>query len=152
MILGIGHDMVDIRRIAVTLERFGDRFLTRIFTPQEQARARRHPAQMAASLAKRFAAKEACAKALGTGFRQGVFWRDIGVISLPSGAPCLMLQGGAAQQLAALLPPDLRGVKDTDPAKLPPPWTAKLHVSLTDDYPWASANVVIEALELKGAM
>jgi holo-[acyl-carrier protein] synthase len=130
LILGIGSDLTDIRRIAASLERFGERFETRVFTETERARSRRKP-DRAASYAKRFAAKEACAKALGTGMRRGVFWRDMGVVNARSGQPTLALTGGAAARLAALVPPGCRGV---------------IHLSLTDDHPYAQAFVVIEAV------
>ncbi len=132
MILGIGSDLADIRRVAETLERFGERFTHRIFTEVERAKSdrRRDPA---ASYAKRFAAKEACSKALGTGLRSGVFWRDMGVVNLPSGAPTLALTGGAAERLAQLTPPGM---------------AACIHLSLTDDPPYAQAFVVIEALPI----
>jgi holo-[acyl-carrier protein] synthase len=132
MILGIGSDLADIRRIQASLDRFGDRFTHRIFTDLERARAERR-AGRAGSYAKRFAAKEACAKALGTGLSQGVFWRDMEVVNLPSGQPTLALRGGAAARLAAMTPEGL---------------TAKLHLSLTDDHPYAQAFVVIEALPI----
>ena len=132
MILGIGSDLTDIRRIAATLERFGERFTDRIFTPLERARSARK-ADPAASYAKRFAAKEACAKALGTGMRGGVFWRDMGVANLRSGQPTLVLTGGAAERLAELTPAGAR---------------ALVHLSLTDDHPYAQAFVVIEAVPL----
>ena len=132
MIIGIGSDLSDIRRIAKTLERFGDRFVQRLFTEFEQARSDRKP-DRAASYAKRFAAKEACAKALGTGIRRGVFWKDMGVVNLPSGQPTMALTGGAAERLAQLTPPGMRAV---------------IHLSLTDDHPYAQAFVVIEALPL----
>lgn len=130
MIVGIGSDLCDIRRIEKTLERFGARFEMRIFTETERARATRRPAQTAASYAKRFAAKEACAKALGTGLKKGVFWRDMGVSNLPSGQPTLRLTGGAAAQLAFLTPPG---------------FTPHIHLSLTDDYPLAVSFVIISA-------
>ena len=130
MILGIGTDLTDVRRIAATLERFGERFSRRIFTEAERARSARK-ANPAASYAKRFAAKEACAKALGTGIRQGVFWRDMGVVNARSGQPTLVLTGGAALRLARMVPPGLRGV---------------VHLSLTDDHPYAQAFVIIEAV------
>ena len=130
MIIGLGSDLADIRRIEATLERYGERFVNRIFTDIEQARSNRK-ADRAASYAKRFAAKEACAKALGTGLRAGVFWRDMGVVNLRSGAPTMALTGGAAKRLAAITPPGLH---------------PRIHLSLTDDHPYAQAFVVIEAL------
>ncbi|MDX2277013.1 MAG: holo-ACP synthase [Hyphomonadaceae bacterium] len=130
MILGTGTDIVDIRRIERTLERFGDRFIARIFTDTEKARAERRPSQRAATYAKRFAAKEACSKALGTGFKKGVFWRDMGVANLPSGQPTMRLSGGAAARLAEMTPPGHVPV---------------IHVSLTDDYPLALSFVIISA-------
>lgn len=134
MIIGIGNDLVDIRRIEQTLERFGDRFLARCFTEIERAKSERR-AQPAASYAKRFAAKEACSKALGTGFRKGVFWRDMGVVNLPSGRPTLHLTGGAKAELDRLIP--ARHI-------------AKIDVTLTDDYPMAEAIVIITAVAEKG--
>jgi len=130
LIIGLGSDLADIRRIEDTLKRFGDRFVARIFTDVERARSERK-ADRAASYAKRFAAKEACAKALGTGLRAGVFWRDMGVVNLRSGAPTLALTGGAAKRLAAITPSGMH---------------ARIHLSLTDDHPYAQAFVVIEAL------
>ena len=130
MIIGLGSDLSDIRRIEATLERFGERFVNRIFTETERARSERK-ADRAASYAKRFAAKEACAKALGTGIRRGVYWNDMGVANLPSGAPTLALTGGAALRLAQMTPPGMR---------------AHVHLSLTDDHPYAQAFVIIEAL------
>ncbi|WP_407519848.1 holo-ACP synthase [Methylobacterium oryzisoli] len=130
MIVGIGSDLCDIRRIARSLERFGDRFTHRVFTAGERARSDRRAAR-APSYARRFAAKEACAKALGTGLAQGVFWRDMEVVNLPGGRPTLRLTGGAAARLAALIPAGHR---------------ANVHVSLTDDPPLAQAFVVIEAV------
>lgn len=131
MILGIGNDLVDIRRIERTLERFGERFVARIFTDIEQRKSDRR-AQRAASYAKRFAAKEACAKALGTGVpRCGVHWRDLGVVNLPSGQPTMALTGGAARRLAELVPTGMQ---------------AQIDVTLTDDYPLAEAIVIITAL------
>jgi len=130
MILGIGNDLIDIGRIERTIERFGDRFLARVFTEVERARSDRR-ANRAASYAKRYAAKEACSKALGTGFRQGVFWRDMGVVNLRTGRPTLHLTGGAAARLAALTPPGM---------------TAEIHLTLTDEPPLAQAIVVITAL------
>jgi holo-[acyl-carrier protein] synthase len=129
MILGIGSDMIDIRRVQATLTRHPERFVQRVFTEVERARAGRRPGQEAAHFAKRFAAKEACAKALGTGIRRGVFWRDMGVVNLASGQPTMRLTGGAAQRLGAITPAGM---------------TAFIHVSLTDDMPWAQAFVVIE--------
>ncbi len=130
MIVGIGSDLTDIRRIQDTLDRFGERFMERIFTPLERERSLRK-ADPAASFAKRFAAKEACAKALGTGMRRGVFWRDMGVVNLRSGQPTMALTGGAAEQLARLVAIGR---------------TAAIHLSLTDDHPYAQAFVIIESL------
>ena len=132
MILGLGNDMVDIRRIEATLDRFGDRFTTRVFTPLERTKSegRRN---RAASYAKRFAAKEACSKALGTGFRRGVFWRDMGVINLPGGRPALVLTGGALTELSAITPPGFE---------------ARIDLTLTDDFPWAQAIVIISGLKI----
>ncbi len=130
MIIGLGSDLCDIRRIQGSLDRFGDRFTRRIFTETERARSERKP-DRAASYAKRFAAKEACSKALGTGFRQGVFWRDMGVANLGSGQPTLILTGGAAARLAKMLAPGMNGV---------------VHLTMTDDHPYAQAFVIIEAL------
>ena len=129
MILGIGSDLSDIRRIEASLERFGDRFTHRCFTEIERDRSERKP-DRASSYAKRFAAKEACAKALGTGMRRGVFWRDMGVVNLRSGQPTMALTGGAAERLAALVPAGMKPV---------------IHLSLTDDHPYAQAFVIIEA-------
>ncbi len=131
MIIGIGNDIVDIRRIEATLARFGGRFIDRVFTDVEQAKSEGRAAR-AASYAKRFAAKEACAKALGTGLRDGVYWRDMGVINLPSGRPTLALTGGAALQLARITPPGR---------------VARIDLALTDDFPLAEAVVIISALE-----
>lgn len=130
MILGVGNDMVDIRRIEQTLDRYGDRFLDRIFTDIERAKSDRR-AQRAASYAKRFAAKEACSKALGTGFRKGVFWRDMGVVNLSSGRPTMVLTGGAARHLETLVPGGFK---------------PDIHLTITDDYPWAQAIVIISCL------
>lgn len=130
MILGIGSDLIDIRRVEKTLARFGDRFVDRIFTATERRKAESR-ANPAWTYAKRFAAKEACSKALGTGFRRGTFWRDIAVVNLPGGRPTLQLSGGALGHLERLLPPGHR---------------ADIHVSLTDDYPLAQAIVVISAV------
>jgi holo-[acyl-carrier protein] synthase len=129
MIIGIGSDIVDIRRIEQTLERFGERFLERIFTDQERRKAESRT-NAVATYAKRFAAKEACAKALGTGFRAGVFFRDLGVVNLPGGKPTLKLTGGAAQRLAAITPAGM---------------TAQIDLTLTDEYPLAQAFVIISA-------
>jgi holo-[acyl-carrier protein] synthase len=134
VIIGIGSDLTDIRRIQASLDRFGDRFTQRVFTEIERARSERRR-DRAASYAKRFAAKEACAKALGTGFRQGVYLADIGVVNARSGQPTVALTGGAATRLAALIPPGMTGY---------------IHVSLTDDHPYAQAFVVIEALPQGG--
>ncbi len=130
MIVGIGSDLIDIRRIEKSLERHGERFIRRVYTEIEQARAEGRRARVA-SYAKRFAAKEACAKALGTGLSQGVFWRDMGVVNLPGGDPTLCLTGGAAARLEKLLPPGCR---------------AAIHLTITDDYPLAQAFVIIEAV------
>jgi holo-[acyl-carrier protein] synthase len=130
MIVGIGNDTIDIRRVERVLERHGERFTLRIFTDVEVAKSERRRLR-AASYAKRFAAKEACSKALGTGIRAGVFWRDMGVVNLPSGKPTMALTGGAAKRLASLVPPGHR------PA---------IHVTITDDFPLAQALVVIEAV------
>ena len=130
MILGIGNDIIDIRRIERSIERFGDRFLDRIFTEIERAKSdRRH--QRAASYAKRFAAKEACSKALGTGLSQGVFWRDMGVVNLASGRPTLALTGGAARILERMTPDG---------------HTAQIDLTITDDFPLAQAIVIISAV------
>jgi holo-[acyl-carrier protein] synthase len=133
MIIGIGSDLIDIRRIERTLERYGERFLQRVFTAVEREKSERR-ANRAHSYARRYAAKEAGAKALGTGFRAGVFWRDIGVVNLPSGKPTLMLTGGAAARLALITPPGM---------------TAQVDVSLTDEPPLAQAIVIITALSFK---
>ena len=130
MIVGLGSDLIDIRRVARSLERFGDRFTNRVFTDVEQAKSDRR-AQRAASYAKRFAAKEACSKALGTGISRGVFWRDMGVVNLPGGKPTMQLTGGAARRLAELVP------EGHEP---------HIHLTITDDDPLAQAFVIIEAL------
>jgi holo-[acyl-carrier protein] synthase len=135
LILGLGSDLVDTRRIEATLARFGDRFLDRIFTTTERRRSDRR-ANRAESYAKRFAAKEACAKALGTGFRRGVFWRDMGVVNLPGGRPTLQLTGGALARLNALVPPGM---------------AARIDLSLTDEPPLAQAIVVISAIPIADA-
>jgi holo-[acyl-carrier protein] synthase len=130
VIIGLGSDLADIRRIDKTLERFGERFVKRIFTEIEVRRSERKP-DRAASYAKRFAAKEACSKALGTGFRRGVFWRDMGVANMPSGAPTMALTNGALKRLQEITPAGHRAV---------------VHVTLTDDHPYAQAFVIIEAV------
>ncbi len=131
MIIGVGSDLCDISRIAETLDRYGERFVARCFTEIERKKSDRR-AERAASYAKRFAAKEACAKALGTGLRHGVFWRDMGVVNLPSGQPTMKLTGGAAERLAKITPPGK---------------TAFIHLTITDEYPLAQAFVIIEARE-----
>ena len=130
MILGVGNDIIDIRRIEQTIERYGDRFLARVFTATERQKSDRRHAR-AASYAKRFAAKEACAKALGTGLRNGVYWRDMGVVNLRSGRPTMVLTGGAAEQLRRITPCGSE---------------AHIHITLTDDFPLAQAMVVISAV------
>jgi holo-[acyl-carrier protein] synthase len=135
VILGIGSDLIDITRIEATLARFGERFIERIFTPLEREKSERR-ANRAESYARRFAAKEACAKALGTGLRRGVFWRDMGVVNLPGGRPTLQLTGGALARLNALLPPGTE---------------ARIDVSLTDEPPLAQAIVIISAIPLKAS-
>ncbi|KQT55310.1 MULTISPECIES: holo-ACP synthase [unclassified Aureimonas] len=132
MIIGIGSDLIDIRRVAKAIERHGERFTDRIFTEVERAKSDRR-AQRAASYAKRFAAKEACAKALGTGLSRGVYWRDMGVVNLPGGAPTMTLTGGARARLDAITPAGHVPV---------------IHVTITDDHPLAQAFVVIEARPL----
>lgn len=129
MIIGIGSDLIDIRRIESTLDRYGRRFVERVFTETEQRKSDRR-VQRAATYAKRFAAKEACAKALGTGLRAGVFWRDIGVVNLPGGQPTIRLTGGAAQRLRQITPEGM---------------IANIALSLTDDFPLAQAIVIISA-------
>ncbi|GLS32995.1 holo-[acyl-carrier protein] synthase [Mesorhizobium albiziae] len=133
MILGIGSDLIDIRRIEKSLERHGERFITRIYTDIERARSERRRGR-AASYAKRFAAKEACSKALGSGISEGVYWRDMGVVNLPSGKPTMHLTGGAAAKLERLLPTGHRAV---------------IHLTITDDFPLAQAFVIIEALPVE---
>ena len=130
MIIGLGSDLCDIRRIQNSLDRFGARFTQRLFTEIERERSERKP-DVAASYAKRFAAKEACAKALGTGMRRGVFWRDMGVINMRSGQPTMALTGGALARLHEMTPDGMRAV---------------IHLTLTDDHPYAQAFVIIEAL------
>ena len=130
MIIGLGSDLIDIRRIEKTLDRFGDRFVQRCFTPTEQRKSDRR-ANRAASYAKRFAAKEACSKALGTGFRRGVFWRDLGVVNLPSGKPTLELTGDALKRLQEMLSPGMK---------------AQIDLTITDDHPLAQAIVLITSV------
>lgn len=130
MILGLGSDLVDIRRIERTIERFGERFLDRIFTEAERRRCDRR-ADRAAGYARRFAAKEACSKALGTGFRRGVFWRDLGVVNMPTGRPTMRLTGGALRRLGEITPPGM---------------SARLDVTLSDEPPLAQAVVIITAV------
>jgi len=134
MILGLGNDIIDIRRIERTLARHGERFLARVFTDTERKRSEAR-ANRAASYAKRFAAKEACAKALGTGLRNGVFWRDMGVVNLRSGRPTMVLTGGAAAQLKRITPQG---------------FTARIDVTLTDDFPQAQAVVLISGVATNG--
>ena len=131
MIIGIGSDLCNIDRIRNSLDRFGERFLNRVFTETERARAERRPFTRAGTYAKRFAAKEAYSKAVGTGFRRGVYMKDIGVANLPSGAPTLALTGGARERLDALVPPG---------------HAAAIHLTMTDDHPFAMAVVIIEAV------
>jgi holo-[acyl-carrier protein] synthase len=133
MILGLGSDLIDITRIARSIERFGDRFIDRCFTETERAKAARRPLTSAATYAKRFAAKEACAKALGTGLRAGVFWRDMGVVNLPGGRPTLILTGGALARLEAITPPGM---------------SARIDLTITDEPPLAQAMVIISAVPL----
>jgi holo-[acyl-carrier protein] synthase len=131
MIIGLGSDLCNIERIQNSLDRFGERFEQRVFTEVEITKARRRPFTIAGTYAKRFAAKEAFSKAVGTGFRRGVFMKDIGVVNAPSGAPTLALTGGAAIRLAEMIP------HGHEP---------RIHLTLTDDHPWAQAYVIIEAL------
>ncbi len=130
MIIGIGNDIIDIRRIEKTLEKHGSRFIARVFTDVERKKSDQR-AQRAASYAKRFAAKEACSKALGTGLSQGVYWRDMGVVNLPSGAPTMKLTEGALLRLNKLTPKGKEAV---------------VHLTMTDEYPYAQAFVIIEAI------
>ena len=130
MIIGIGSALIDIRRIERTLERFGERFIHRIFTKPEQAKSKGR-VNSTATYAKRFAAKEACSKALGTGFRRGVYWRDMGVVNLSSGKPTMQLTGGAAKRLSELVPDGM---------------VAQIDISLTDEPPYAEATVIISAV------
>jgi holo-[acyl-carrier protein] synthase len=136
MLIGLGNDLTNIERIQKSLDRFGDRFIQRVFTDIEISRSERRVMTRAASYAKRFAAKEACSKALGTGFRAGVFMRDIGVVNRPSGQPTLTLTGGALARLQALTPTGMR---------------ADIHITLTDDHPWAQAIVMIWAHSASGS-
>jgi holo-[acyl-carrier protein] synthase len=131
VIIGLGSDLCSIERIAHSLDRFGERFVARVFTEVERAKAERRPFTRAGTYAKRFAAKEAFAKAVGTGFKRGVFMKDIGVVNLPSGAPTLALTGGAKERLDAMTPPG---------------HAARVHLTMTDDHPFALAVVIIEAL------
>lgn len=134
MILGIGSDLIDIRRIEKTLEKYGDRFINRIFTPAERAKAERRKGAgnaYASTFAKRYAAKEAASKALGTGFRAGVYWRDLGVVNTASGKPTVLMTNGAAERLKAMTPPGM---------------VAQVDLSLTDEYPMAQAIVIISAV------
>jgi holo-[acyl-carrier protein] synthase len=130
VIIGLGSDLCNIERIQNSLDRFGERFLTRVFTDIERAKAETRPFTRAGTYAKRFAAKEAFSKAVGTGFKRGVYMKDIGVVNLPSGAPTLALTGGAKERLDALVPPG---------------HAARIHLTMTDDHPFAMAVVVIEA-------
>lgn len=132
MIIGLGSDLCNIERIQASLDRFGERFEKRVFTDIERAKAARRPFTRAGTYAKRFAAKEAFSKAVGTGFKRGVFMKDIGVVNAPSGAPTLALCGGAAARLAEMVPPGHK---------------AHIHLTLTDDHPWAQAFVIIEAIK-----
>lgn len=134
MIVGLGSDLASIERIQSSLDRFGDRFLNRVFTSAEQAKAERRPFTAAGTLAKRFAAKEAFSKAVGTGFKRGVYMKDIGVVNAPSGAPTLELTGGAKERLDALTPEG---------------HAMHVHVTLTDDHPWAQAFVILEAVPIQ---
>jgi holo-[acyl-carrier protein] synthase len=131
VIIGLGSDLCNIERIRNSIDRFGERFEARVFTAVERAKANRRPFTKAGTLAKRFAAKEAFSKAVGTGFKRGVFMKDIGVVNAPSGAPTLALTGGALERLNAMVPAGYRPV---------------IHLTLTDDHPWAQAFVIIEAL------
>ncbi|MDB5669827.1 MAG: holo-ACP synthase [Alphaproteobacteria bacterium] len=131
MIIGIGSDLCNIERIQKSLDRFGDRFIARVFTDVERAKAEGRPFTRAGTYAKRFAAKEAFSKAVGTGFKRGVFMRDIGVVNAPSGAPTLLLTGGAKARLDALMPEG---------------HFAEVHLTMTDDHPWAQAFVIITAI------
>ncbi len=134
MIIGIGSDLCNIERIQKSLDRWGEKFLNRVFTDAERAKAARRPFTTAGTLAKRFAAKEAFSKAVGTGFKRGVFMKDIGVVNLPSGAPTLALTGGAQARLDALTPSG---------------HAMHVHLTMTDDHPWAQAFVILEARKLE---
>ncbi len=134
MIISIGSDLCSIERIQRSIDRWGDKFLNRVFTETERAKAARRPHTIAGTLAKRFAAKEAFSKAVGTGFKQGVFMKDIGVVNAPSGAPSLVLTGGAKARLDALTPSG---------------HAMHVHLTMTDDHPWAQAFVVLEARKLE---
>lgn len=137
MIIGIGNDLIDIRRIEKTVARFGDRFIQRIYTDVERQKAERRRGagiSYVATLAKRYAAKEAAAKALGTGFRRGVYWRDLGVVNLPTGKPTVAMSGGAAERLAALTPPGMKACVD---------------LTITDEFPIAEAMVLISAVPIQ---
>jgi holo-[acyl-carrier protein] synthase len=134
MILGIGSDLCNIERIQASVDRFGERFLKRVFTDIERAKAARRPHTMAGTLAKRFAAKEAFSKAVGTGFKRGVYMKDIGVVNAPSGAPTLQLTGGAKARLDAMAPPC---------------HAVEVHLTMTDDHPWAQAFVIITARKME---
>jgi holo-[acyl-carrier protein] synthase len=137
MIIGLGSDIMDIRRMEAVIARHGDRFLDRIFTPVERAKAERRTEKIrVATYAKRFAAKEAASKALGTGFRAGVFWRDLGVVNLPSGQPTLRMTGGAAERLKVITPSG---------------HAAQVSLTMTDEYPYAQAMVIISAIPLPAA-
>lgn len=135
MIVGLGSDLCNIKRIQASLDRFGERFERRVFTDVERAKAAKRPFTRAGTYAKRFAAKEAFSKAVGTGFKRGVFMRDIGVVNAPSGAPTLHLTGGAKERLDAMIPAG---------------HAARIHLTLTDDHPWAQALVIIEAVPVAG--
>ncbi len=138
MIIGLGSDILDIRRMEAVIARHGDRFLDRVFTPLERAKAERRTEKIrAATYAKRFAAKEAASKALGTGFRNGVFWRDLGVVNLPSGQPTLRLTGGAADRLRAITPAG---------------YASQIALTMTDEFPYAQAMVIISAVPLPAAL
>ena len=134
MIVGIGSDLCNIERIEKSLDRFGDKFLNRVFTATERAKAASRPHTRAGTLAKRFAAKEAFSKAVGTGFKRGVFMKDIGVVNLPSGQPTLQLTGGARERLDALAPPG---------------HAVEVHLTMTDDHPWAQAFVILYARKME---